>query len=320
MLRFARPIKFFLIILVLVIIIIVLRVIDILGVVSTLSYLFTARQEDHVLCPEFVGGLGNLMFEYAFALGMARMKNMTILIDQENDLSQLFNLSGVVLPHVACWFLSKHTEVQAKAFNAETIQFPADRSYQLKGYFQSWKYFNHVDKELRRIFQFPEHIKAESNRILNDAIKSHEKRTGSKALTFIAVHIRRGDLLESQFQNYGYNVASLDYLRKAMQYFNARYHRILYIVCSNDMTWSKKYLTESNIYFVENYKREVDMALLASCNHTIMTVGTFGWWAAWLANGEVTHYRYPAARGSILQKAFSKDMNDYFYPHWIPML
>lgn len=318
--RFARSIRLFLLAFLVLVIFTVLQCIDILGVMSTISYLFKVRKDSHVLCPEFTGGLGNLMFQYASALGIARLKNMTVLIDQENDLNHLFNLSAVVLPHVACWFLTKQTDVRANAFDTETLQFPADCNYQLKGYFQSWRYFNHIEPELRQIFQFPEDIRAESQNILNEAIKSHEKQTGNKALTYIGVHIRRGDILESNFQNYGYNVASLDYIRKAMQYFNARYHRILYIVCSNDMGWSKKYLTGTNIYFVEGHEREVDMALLASCNHTVMTVGTFGWWAAWLANGEVTHYRYPAARGSQLQKAFSKDMTDYFYPHWIPML
>ena len=39
-----------------------------------------------------------------------------------------------------------------------------------------------------------------------------------------------------------------------------------------------------------------DFVLLQSCDHVIMTVGTFGWWAAWLTSqrrGTVMYYKDP---------------------------
>ncbi|XP_041362046.1 galactoside alpha-(1,2)-fucosyltransferase 2-like [Gigantopelta aegis] len=80
-----------------------------------------------------------------------------------------------------------------------------------------------------------------------------------------------------------------------------------------------------NITFVGVHVRrvgnspEVDMCILSSCNHSIMTVGTFGWWASFLAGGETVHYKHLARKGSILRKQYSSDYKDYFYPGWIGM-
>ena len=35
---------------------------------------------------------------------------------------------------------------------------------------------------------------------------------------------------------------------------------------------------------------ERDMALLSLCEHTVVSVGSFGWWSAWLANGVTVYY------------------------------
>jgi galactoside 2-L-fucosyltransferase 1/2 len=59
------------------------------------------------------------------------------------------------------------------------------------------------------------------------------------------------------------------------------------------------------------------MAMLASCDHTISTVGSFGWWIGWLSGGDVTYFKWPAKEGSPLRKQYGKDFSDYFYPGWI---
>ncbi|XP_052280959.1 galactoside alpha-(1,2)-fucosyltransferase 1-like [Dreissena polymorpha] len=39
------------------------------------------------------------------------------------------------------------------------------------------------------------------------------------------------------------------------------------------------------VAFLEGNSDAVDMAVLSLCDHTIVSTGTFGWWAAWLAGG-----------------------------------
>jgi len=53
------------------------------------------------------------------------------------------------------------------------------------------------------------------------------------------------------------------------------------------------------------------------CQHTVITVGTFGWWAGWLANGTTVYYKDWPRRGSPLA-ALARHA-DYFPPYWIPL-
>ena len=55
-----------------------------------------------------------------------------------------------------------------------------------------------------------------------------------------------------------------------------------------------------------------DMALLASCPNLIITIGTFGWWSAYLNE----------KNGIIMYKAqvmtpVHQDDRDFFPPHWM---
>jgi len=69
------------------------------------------------------------------------------------------------------------------------------------------------------------------------------------------------------------------------------------------------------IYSPGGTSSEVDLAILSQCNHTIMTVGTYGWWAGYLAGGITVYYKdFPAPRGN-LDRWFSKQ--DFFPPEWI---
>ena len=62
----------------------------------------------------------------------------------------------------------------------------------------------------------------------------------------------------------------------------------------------------------------LELTLLTLCDHSIMSVGTFSYWAAYLAGGEVVYYKNHIRANSPL----SKNYNDtqYFLPHWKPML
>ena len=126
--------------------------------------------------------------------------------------------------------------------------------------------------------------------------------------------------------------------------------QLVFIVCTDDMFWSKESFTNavsreidhvtvdipdnsdvgnlSNgdvmnvttatsavVIFSEGHGAEEDLAILSSCNHTIMTVGTYGWWAGYLAGGITVYYRNFPAKGSELVPWFSRE--DHFPPDWV---
>lgn len=72
------------------------------------------------------------------------------------------------------------------------------------------------------------------------------------------------------------------------------------------------------IVFTSSYSSPlIDLGILSMANHSIITVGTFGWWGAWLANGTVIYYKNHIISGSVLD---SQTINeDFFPPQWIPL-
>ena len=49
-----------------------------------------------------------------------------------------------------------------------------------------------------------------------------------------------------------------------------------------------------------------------------MTVGTFGWWAGFLAQGDVVYYSSPFAEDTKLYEEFTP--GDFFLPEWTGMI
>ena len=74
------------------------------------------------------------------------------------------------------------------------------------------------------------------------------------------------------------------------------------------------------------------MALLTRCNHSIITIGTYGFWTAFLKDAETSETLFSAVQGRKIDYMFTSGKikraqinnfipikNDYDYPgHWIP--
>jgi len=144
-----------------------------------------------------------------------------------------------------------------------------------------------------------------------------------------------------------YTVADVRYFRRAVRYMTRKFPRdqLVFVVCSDDLHWSKQNFpdavsrevyhvtvgrpsnasvagnrtrtnsTSAVVVFSERHGAEEDLAILGACNHTIMTVGTYGWWAGYLTSGITIYYRNFPSRYSELWQWFSRE--DHFPPHWI---
>ena len=81
-----------------------------------------------------------------------------------------------------------------------------------------------------------------------------------------------------------------------MEYFREEYgaNETVFIYVSDDMKWGRRNLKDAkNLFFLGCGSGDQvdcigkDLALLANCNHTITSHGTFGHWAAYMAGGEL---------------------------------
>lgn len=275
------------------------------------------------LCLKFQGGLANQMFIYAFGLSMAKKRNMQFIVPSDNMLTKYFRIlpntwedHGYHRRSCSC-FWKREDEVDCGY--DENLEKSPDTDLSFNGYFQSWKYWIDYEADVRKAFTFKSSILKEADKQISRILTLNNSSTANDTV-LIGVHIRNGDYSESHFSQYGYQLAPASYLESATNYFRKRFKKVLFVVCTNDIPWTRKVLSVNNdVHIVSGNPAEVDMALLSRTNHTIMTVGTYGWMIAWLTRGTTLHYKYPYRAGSDFAKQFHSDYSDHFYPKWIAM-
>ncbi|CAG2256966.1 FUT1_2 [Mytilus edulis] len=159
---------------------------------------------------------------------------------------------------------------------------------------------------------FPKHIKDAAEQEINKILQKRNIKSRQN-ITLVGVHIRRGDKVGN---NDGFNIATPEYLNRSVNYYVTKYKFVLFIVISDGMKWSKDNMpSHVPIEYVSLGKRDLDMATVVACDHTIMTIGTFGWWIGYLTNGEVVYLKDAAKKGSRFERILNH--KDHFYPHWI---
>ena len=87
-----------------------------------------------------------------------------------------------------------------------------------------------------------------------------------------------------------------------MDYYRLKYPDTVFVVVSDDMDWCRQKFSSRDVLLIGwkfcKFKRikpflsggnspEEDLAILASCNRTLIGYGTFGVWGGFLAGGEV---------------------------------
>jgi hypothetical protein len=137
----------------------------------------------------------------------------------------------------------------------------------------------------------------------------------------IGVHIRGGDFFNSVEVNYGLTVIDSQYLNNSFSYFTKHYDAVQFLITTDDWNSSNKLLSDIsgdfNVVRVMNNSAGEDMAILSGCDAVIMSTGSFGYWAGWLANRTVVYYENWPRKGSPL--AAQCNAADYFPRTWIAL-
>ncbi|KAK3589441.1 hypothetical protein CHS0354_020776 [Potamilus streckersoni] len=274
---------------------------------------------EYFLCYTGEGRLGNQMFRFASLTGIAERNNFTVIITKNDPLYKIFDLKSVLVHENGklcdSFKLLKEASCCSK-FDKNLMALPNKQNYRVGYYLQSWRYFSHIQDRIRKQFEFKNHTREKASSIM----KNVRSRFVLKSPTIIGIHIRMGDLVkEKMYYNHGMVVAPEEYIHNAIDYMKDKFPELIFVVATDDLKWSQKTLskrTKDNIYFLEEGNApEVDLATLASCDHVILTVGTFGWWAGFLAGGISVYYPHPARFGS--KATFQYNYEDYYPPHWV---
>uniref|UniRef100_X2B3C4 L-Fucosyltransferase n=1 Tax=Capitella teleta TaxID=283909 RepID=X2B3C4_CAPTE len=252
--------------------------------------------------------MGNLLFQYSSLYGTARRLGRKPVVPDRLRILNYFHLdtnTSVLARPGASWM--QYPELRASAYDANLITHleKTDSDAEMVGYFQSWYYFRHVTQDIRKQYTFSVELLSEVRNTINVAMTTFTANHRRPSV-LIGIHVRRGDMTSDFFHWYGYTTAPPEYIETAMQSMEKQFQNIMFIVSSDDIEWSERNINavKRNIYFSRNHSDVFDLALLTSCDHVIMTVGTFGWWAGFLAGGQVVYYSDFPAPQSSLSRAF----------------
>jgi hypothetical protein len=269
------------------------------------------------------GGLGNQLFQYAFAKALAKQLNTDFEFDdsfyaqnitRKNHLFDFdinYTISESKSPRWS-WLLKRLSRgVGLKNYIAEPRFGFTDVSKQIKGdvfldgYWQSGRYFQTIQSEIRRDFStFRQPISQVALPILAQI----------KATNSVCVHVRRGDYLT----NKRYVVLEMDYYHRAIKTLSSQFTNLHFFVFSDDIDWCKtNFEADYNHTFISDNQRFTlrdEFEMMQNCQHHIMANSTLSWWAAWLNKNHAKVVICP-------QKWFfdTKSMQDLIPQTWIQL-
>ena len=254
------------------------------------------------------GRTGNQMFQFAALFGIARRHNYSAFVKPSFPLLRYFDISHVTNLNITGAI--RLGEGKSGEYSKSVENINESHNYSVDGYFQSWKYFNNIREEIRNVFKIKQ--------IYLDEAEQFVERIQIHGYSKVCVHVRRGDIHSKQAVRQGYSVGGLDFIHNAMNYFTINHSPVQFIIVSEDKDWCRLHLKRNDTVISPFHLIPVDFAVLTLCDHVIITSGTFGWWGGWLSSGTVIYYRDFPRPNSWLATQINKD--DYYPPHWIPMV
>lgn len=255
------------------------------------------------------GGLGNQMFQYAFARSLEahgqdvlldislydkkiirgginychngfeldRVFNVTYTIAKKSTVKKIATLPDNLLSRIRRKYFTKKTHYIDKVFKYTPELFDNQKDLYVEGYWQSEKYFAQITDSIRKELTFKLPLSSPSLELLKKS--SHNENTKVDA----SIHIRRGDYLNGKT----HAVCTEVYYNNAIVYALKKSEISRFLVFSNDIEWCKTQLDfhDTPVIFVDwntGCDSWQDMAIMSQCPVNIIANSTFSWWAAWL--------------------------------------
>ncbi len=245
------------------------------------------------------GGLGNQMFQYAFARTLQEERGGEINIDlnfYNSGGGRDFELEKYPVQYAAGRDYAGYNKLRKYVqrlpvisallgIHKEKREFLVDTNvykYRYKyytGYWQNLRYFRDKKEMLRKELTYSEEITPVQSQIADKMAKEES----------VALHVRRGDYRTEKYISVYYQLEE-EYYRNALKYIEERSEgkEIKIYFFSDDIEWCRH--TFGDIRCAEFIDEQVsnsqhmDMLLMRKCKYIVMANSTFSWWAAWLSD------------------------------------
>ncbi len=256
---------------------------------------------------ELTGGLGNQLFQYAAARGLCVREARALYFawhlhrgdTHRRFMLDVFRLGAGVGPVPLgrtrlCWLGLRSPLRNRKAGPLWTrarcrLERLGERdfAYQplasvapgvvLEGYFQSWRYFEEVQSQLRAELQLRHAPQGRNAALL--------RQMGDE--NAICLHVRRGDYAADPATAAYHGLLGSAYYRAAIEELGAAARGGTFYVFSDEPAWARANLETGGRTVVVDHNSVdepwEDMRLMAGCRHFVIANSSLSWWGAWLA-------------------------------------
>lgn len=265
-------------------------------------------------------GLGNQMFQYAFAYALTKKTGVQVLIDPlfwgtslrkyQLEEFQVTNTKRLVLKS---WdYILGFGPRNGRRFKDRYRQHLIKKKYQLIQEKQIMHYDNSMFEQTRSAFymgfwQAPEYFEA-----YYEELKKEFTRKGSissEALKYqqliredisVALHIRRTDYVRQE----GNVTLKFDFYREALEKMQDQLGTFQLFIFTDDKEFVRENFQIREYTLVEGISDLDEFELMRQCDNHIIANSTFSWWAAYL--GE--------SKGGVVYAPCTGIWSEEFYP------
>ena len=234
------------------------------------------------------GRLGNQLFQIASTIGAAKTLGQETGFPQWEYQHCFKNALPSSEHGPAPEFAMMETSADYSEINLDILTGEdKGKGLDMRGYFQSERYFSHAKEDVNKYFEF-------SDEILEYIHKKYSKELENFETS---IHVRRGDYLKL---NHIYHVQSHLYYFSAVALLNIKKA----VIFSDDIEWCKTVFKDTDCVFINERRHDsytisdtktaekdakeftfedtVELALMSMFKNNIIANSTFSWWAAWL--------------------------------------
>ena len=282
---------------------------------------------------ELVGGLGNQLFVYATGYELSQKLNCPLYADttwfrtQSNRKLGLNSFANDTIftsvnPFIRRAEIQVHKAIPLLLSKGSNVFVESKMDYQpevsklpigskLRGYFQSWKYFEACGPKIRaQIYDLRNPTEWYQTRCVE--FQDQE--------SWIAVHVRRGDYLNAGTRDV-HGLTGFAYYRNAIERIDSQFDNQMPLKVFSDDHSAARMLFRGNgrkIEFVQEPlgSKPIESMLLMSLGSGIVAANSsFSWWAAWLGEKNTRPVIVP------IPWFRTKQINqlDLFLRNWLPL-
>jgi hypothetical protein len=257
------------------------------------------------------GALGNQMFQYAVGLALSKHYNSNIRLDNSwfnstpaDSTPRQFELPFLQIPEISTITttstlaqgrlgrllqrlnpMGPHILRERKGFVFDEAllnhQCKLGHDIHLIGYWQSYRYIQEIQDELKLTFRTKSPLSTHYQKYLKEIISSNSTM----------IHIRRGDYVSLQSANLFHKALDISYYLLGINEIHKVNPETHFFIFSDDLDWAKsvipKYLKVTYIEH-EGTKEATaqELQLMTYCTNHIIANSSLSWWGAWLKKEE----------------------------------